>query len=632
MNKKQIVFLLIFLCSIIYAWKTDTEKNTPQQEIRNYLIQELEGIFKCLDAAKDNIEYQKKIIVLYHRSRKHYKHIEFFVEHYSPREAKYYINGALVPKFMEESEHPIVYPKGFQRIEELLFSDDFNKNKEELLTEFADLNKMLHHIYDYYVGVKINESLLLEICQLELFRIASMNLNGYDATISKTTIQEIDWCFDGLLKVLQSFHSKVEKNINAKIKLNQLANKIFSAKKYLKKNQDYDSFNRLVFIVDYINDINKDIVSFHNLCGLPWTINKQALNLNSEFLFSEKSFNLQYFSMYYYDTVNLKEQANLGKILFYDPILSSNNKRACASCHNSAKGFTDGLDKSIALDSEIKLSRNAPTLLNVIFQKAFFYDGRAYQLEQQIADVVHNKDEMGSDLNEVVKKLRLSNEYKSLFKKAFPYSSDSVITAYSIQKAITEYEKTLISLNSKFDNYLKGDKKVLNAREINGYNVFAGKALCGSCHFFPLFNGTVPPLYNESEYEVIGTPGTKQNQYLDEDIGRYVVTKVQEHNNAFKTPTVRNITLTAPYMHNGIYNTLEEVVEFYHKGGGAGFNYDVKNQTLPFDSLQLSKTEEEDIILFLKTLTDTTRKTQQPFTLPFFENTKLNNRVWGGEY
>ena len=136
---------------------------------------------------------------------------------------------------------------------------------------------------------------------------------------------------------------------------------------------------------------------------------------------------------------------------------------------------------------------------------------------------------------------------------------------------------------------MHGNKNKLNAREIKGYNLFAGKALCGSCHFFPLFNGTVPPYFNDSEFEIIGTPEDSSNKMLDRDKGRYSVTNFDEQMHAFKTPTVRNIEFTGPYMHNGIYTTLEEVVEFYHKGGGAGFNYMVPNQTLPFDSLQLSK-------------------------------------------
>ena len=154
---------------------------------------------------------------------------------------------------------------------------------------------------------------------------------------------------------------------------------------------------------------------------------------------------------------------------------------------------------------------------------------------------------------------------------------------------------------------MQGDSKSLNKAEIEGYNLFAGKALCGSCHFFPLFNGTVPPFYNETEFEVLGTPEASNNKTLDNDPGRFKVTGIEKQRLAFKTPTIRNVELTAPYMHNGVYSTLEEVIEFYHKGGGAGLGLTVPNQTLPFDSLKLSPVEKHRIILFMRTLTEKER-------------------------
>jgi cytochrome c peroxidase len=355
--------------------------------------------------------------------------------------------------------------------------------------------------------------------------------------------------------------------------------------------------------------------------------------LNEGFLFGKESFNVQYFAMNSYDTTHYQQQAQLGKLLFFDPVLSGNNKRACASCHQPKKAFTDGLPKNKDFSEMGFLSRNTPGLLNVIYQKAFFYDGRAIELEKQIMDVVHSKNEMQGDLDEVVNKLRRSNEYKQLFKEAFMGSSDTAITSYSIQRAITQYEKALISLDSRFDKYLHGNKDMLSTREIDGYNLFAGKALCGSCHFFPLFNGTVPPFFRDSEFEVIGTPEDAGNKRLDSDEGRFSFTRIEVQKHAFKTPTVRNSELTAPYMHNGVYATLEEVIEFYHKGGGAGFNFEVPNQTLPFDSLKLSPKEKQNIVLFLKTLTDTVGLTRKPDRLPLFdEDLLLNKRTIGGEY
>ncbi|MBC7862060.1 MAG: cytochrome C peroxidase, partial [Bacteroidia bacterium] len=163
--------------------------------------------------------------------------------------------------------------------------------------------------------------------------------------------------------------------------------------------------------------------------------------------------------------------------------------------------------------------------------------------------------------------------------------------------------------------------------------LFAGKGLCGSCHFFPLFNGSVPPFYIDSEFEVIGTAENSTNKKVDKDEGRYLVTGIPEQRFAFKTPTVRNIEFTAPYMHNGSYKELKDVVEFYHKGGGNGFGFNIPNQTLPFDSLQLNASEKENIIHFMKSLSDTTGTIKKPVRLPAFENDGLlNKRKIGGEY
>jgi cytochrome c peroxidase len=154
---------------------------------------------------------------------------------------------------------------------------------------------------------------------------------------------------------------------------------------------------------------------------------------------------------------------------------------------------------------------------------------------------------------------------------------------------------------------MRGDSTQLNKAEQNGFNLFTGKAKCATCHFMPLLNGLVPPDFNETESEVLGVPSIKKGKkILDTDLGKYGFTRSVLHKHSFKIPTVRNSALTAPYMHNGVFSTLTQVVEFYNKGGGKGLGIAPDNQTLPFDKLSLSKKEVGDIVLFLKKLTDTT--------------------------
>jgi cytochrome c peroxidase len=348
-------------------------------------------------------------------------------------------------------------------------------------------------------------------------------------------------------------------------------------------------------------------------------------------VFEKESYNINYFSIHTVDTFGLASQAKLGELLFFDPVLSGNNKRACASCHNPEKAFSDGFEKGVSYEKS-DLDRNTPSLLNTIFQKNFFYDGRARQLEQQANDVLHNQKEMNSTIEDMISKLNQSQEYQQLFKRSFKGTPDTVINYYGMLKAIAEYEKTLISMNSRFDKYIKGDFKQLTNQEINGYNLFSGKALCGSCHFFPLFNGLVPPIYNDTEYEVIGVPEKMNSKEIDKDQGRIVVSRVNIHQYAFKTPTVRNSALTAPYMHNGVYKTLDDVIDFYNKGGGQGIGINIPHQTLPFDSLQLTKQEISNIKSFMLSLTDTTSLNKKPKRLPLFKDETLNHRIVGGEY
>jgi cytochrome c peroxidase len=157
---------------------------------------------------------------------------------------------------------------------------------------------------------------------------------------------------------------------------------------------------------------------------------------------------------------------------------------------------------------------------------------------------------------------------------------------------------------------MRGSKDQLGPAEKNGFNLFMGKAKCGTCHFAPLFNGLVPPEFVETESEVLGVPKSKDtlNAQLDDDPGKFNFTQSSVHKHAFKTPTLRNIELTAPYMHNGVFSTLEEVMTFYNNGGGRGLGIGPPNQTLPVEKLKLSPREIRDIIAFMRSLTDPNSK------------------------
>jgi cytochrome c peroxidase len=609
--------------------RKDQSNNTSCKEYidaeTKKIIEVLDRSLVCLDSVKDSTA-GKRLRELYTDSRRHYKHMECFMEYYSPHDAKYFINGPLVKKSELEYGKKIYEPRGMQVVEELLFDSD-TLDRKALAFEYTYLREAFCSLAKKLGSVKIDEGRVFDMVQFELYRISCLTLNGYDATITQTNPAEAAWSLDGCEHLLASLTGPAEETKFAK--LQTLFDK---AEAYCNSAKNNNSFNRLYLLTRFIRPLYKEVVLLRRMMAVPHIQVNYALNMDTPDMFGSKMFNPLFFSVNIKDTANNDMQASLGKFLFYDPVLSGNNRRACASCHQSAKGFADGLQKAVAFNKDSFLTRNTPGLLNVMYQRNFFLDGRSRQLEQQVNDVLHNKNEMNATVEEIIAKLNKSKEYRQLFRNAFAGTPDTAIGYYGILKAITEYERTLDSRNSRFDKYLRGNYTQLTPAEINGYNIFSGKALCASCHFMPLFTGLVPPYFNDTEYEVIGVPAKKDNKEPDKDPGRIAVSKVSIHEHAFKSTTVRNVALTAPYMHNGVYTTVDEVLDFYNKGGGNGFGFKLENQTLPFDSLQLNKKEMSDIKSFLLSLTDTSSVTGKPKRLPQFEEESLNKRKIGGEY
>lgn len=635
-RKKPIVlilFLVIILGCSFFQFKDPDELSAHKAYVRSHikqLITLLDRSVKLVDSGAVH-KNPEMLRFNYFALRKHYKHIEFFIEYCAPFDVKYFINGPLVKKSEPEIGNRIVEPHGFQVIEEQLFGTD-TIDQKTVLDELKLLSSAFKTFDKRLPDLNINDSQVLEMMQFELIRMGSLSLNGADATFTKTNVGE---CVH-VLKSFEDMLSVIKKSYPENHYPGE-AHKAFilksrEAEGYCSMNKNYDTFNRLHFITHYIKPLYRLLVKVHRSDLFPYTPVNYAIDLKSDKAFERASFNLNYFSVQAIDTIGNALQAELGRLLFFDPVLSGNNQRACASCHKPEMGFSDGLQKGRGFVNDNSLDRNTPSLLNTIFQKHFFYDGRARQLEQQANDVLHNQKEMNSSIDEMIAKLNQSEEYKVLFKRSYTGTVDTTISYYGILKAITEYEKTLMSMNSRFDKYIKGDYKQLDAREINGYTIFAGKALCGSCHFFPLFNSLVPPVYNDTEYEVIGVPEYSGSKTIDKDEGRIIVSKSSIHQYAFKSPTIRNIALTAPYMHNGVYKDLDEVITFYNNGGGQGLGIHIAHQTLPFDSLRLKKNEVADLKAFMLSLTDTTGLTKKPKRLPGFIDEALNRRAVGGTY
>jgi len=282
------------------------------------------------------------------------------------------------------------------------------------------------------------------------------------------------------------------------------------------------------------------------------------------------------------DNLWSKEKEELGKMLYFDPRLSGSNWISCATCHNPGLGWGDGLPRAIG-NGQKELGRHSPTIINSGYFELQFWDGRAKTLEEQAVGPIQAAVEMNQNMDELIDELNAIPGYVSLFKKVFESSG---ITPGNIGKAIATFERSVVSKNSSYDKYERGDKSAMSASAVRGIEVFFGKGKCAICHSGPGFT--------DSGFHNIGV---KQHGPLKKDDGRFNVTKEDFDKGAFKTPGLRHVSRTAPYMHDGSAATLEDVVEFYDRGG------DVDNNKTPLITpLELTSQEKKDLVEFLKAL------------------------------
>ncbi|HTZ17227.1 MAG TPA: cytochrome c peroxidase [Dissulfurispiraceae bacterium] len=273
------------------------------------------------------------------------------------------------------------------------------------------------------------------------------------------------------------------------------------------------------------------------------------------------------------------EKVELGKQLFFDRRLSGDGTMSCATCHVPDLAFTDGQDISFSYPTT-KNWRNAPTLINVAFFSNLFHDGRATSLEDQALFPIMSSFEMNLNLDYLEEKLRVVPEYVAAFRKIFRGD----ITRERVAMALAAFERTLVSTNAPIDRFLKGDQSALSEDARKGYEIFAGKGRCAECHygaklsddkFYALNVPENPDHQTDSRITATRRFVAKVYHYgdyanLSEDPGRYLITKDKKDWKAFRTPTLREVARTAPYMHNGVFATIDEVIDFINRGGGKG--------------------------------------------------------------
>ncbi len=303
------------------------------------------------------------------------------------------------------------------------------------------------------------------------------------------------------------------------------------------------------------------------------------------------------------------QQIDLGRYLFFDPVLSVDGSVSCASCHQPDKGFSDGLGRSVGVSGE-PVKRSAPSLWNVAFLNNFFWDGRAASLEEQMQGPLYDPHEMGNSPDKLLQTLNGIPAYRALFAAAWPAdfpSPDAQIRLDHIYTAIAAFQSTLISLNSRYDQYAHGYADALTEQEKEGMNIFRSfVARCAECH--------TPPLFTNQQIAVIGTP---EPEGLPFDPGAELPMNEPSQRGGFKVPSLRNIELTAPYMHSGRFATLREAAAFYTGGRGHAVPEDEELKIhWHIWEPELTDTELDRLVDFMKTLTDESFKPREPALLP----------------
>ncbi|MGH8055620.1 MAG: cytochrome-c peroxidase [Candidatus Entotheonellia bacterium] len=300
------------------------------------------------------------------------------------------------------------------------------------------------------------------------------------------------------------------------------------------------------------------------------------------------------------------EKVELGKLLFFDARLSGDGSLACVSCHLPDQGWTTNTPLSPAYPTSME-RRNSQTLINVAYNKALLWDGRAGALEKQALGPIQNPLHMNQNLDLLVEKLKAVPDYVERFQSVFGTS----VSPEGLGKALAAFERTLVTRDAPFDRYMGGDRQAMSQSALQGMELFKGKARCILCH-----NG---PNFTDSQFHNLGVPdapllshplvqaslrfdakrmNVQEYQQVREDWGRYLVTKEEKDKGAFKTPTLRNVAQRDPYMHNGVFQSLEEVIHFYDRGGGA-----ISGKSPLIQALGLTAEEKGDLLTFLQALT-----------------------------
>jgi len=602
-------FLVAGLTAVITLLLFSFSSRTPEMTTADMMSQYTADLNKAiisLDEVANTYKYGKigidSLQRTLARTRLNYKKIEFFLAFRYAEYVNEHINGAPLLHIERSGTRPlVVVPEGLQVLDELIFSETAADEKTAIASTAKKLRTNYSLLFEN-LNKKVQSNIVeVNAMRLQLVRVFSLGITGFDTPGSGNGLQEAEVSLHGMYSFFKVNYPDVNNNTTKEIVA------LFEgAIQKLHTTASFDSLDRLDFLKTYIDPLYKKLGTIPANTDAEFMENTTAWNPDSKSIFSADFLNPYFFTQLKKKDDN-EQLKSLGKMLFYDPILSGDQKLSCASCHQPDKGFADAVPKSLSSIQGKTVLRNAPSLLNSVYADRYFYDLRAFSLEQQAEHVIFNSGEFNTAYSVIVKKLKASGRYNMKFKQVF---GTTEVNRDQFSKALASYVLSLQSFNSPLDKFIRGETSEISQEVKNGFNLFTGKANCATCHFAPTFAGLVPPFYSDSESEILGVladPKAKTPK-PDADKGRWDNNILSErawiYEKSFKTMTVRNADLTGPYFHNGAYETLDEVIEFYNKGGGEGLGLTVANQTLSAGQLNLTDKEKKELIAFIRSLND----------------------------
>lgn len=637
MTPKWVLAILVFACFAFSGSDTQGYASYYKDEVHRFVSIQQQLLALTESTEHNDDAYRESLKKGIARSRMALKRIDFWLRYFEPVAYKK-VNGPLPVEWevevFEKFEPP--YKRegaGLTLAETYLDEGRFSKDSMAGLIR-QSLSAMETYLADSITVFLDKESSFYFANRLYLLNLAAIYTTGYECPDTAQVIPELRCLMQAVGEIYTTYNRSFPQRALPAEYLDLYAE---AADFVLHEPDDFTCFDHFRFIRQYVNPLfklNQALIRsfrFRSSSYVDYSLNEDATSIFDKRLYTGQQEKGLFFAVE--DTAILKKISQAGRLLFYDPLLSGNNRRSCASCHKPASYFADSSAATpLAFDGISRLPRNAPSLINAVYNHLLMLDGKHISLQAQARDVISNPHELNGNEKDILSKVMSCREYRELFHLLLAFTpEEKEVTMGHIISAITFYYSQFSRYASPFDQLMDISSFPDDQWVRAGFNLFMGKAQCATCHFVPQFNGVKPP-YTGSEFEVLGVPADTAYRALSADSGRFGVHPVSQMARAFRTGTIRNSSHTQPYMHNGVFRTLWEVVDFYDRGGGAGRSLDPENQTLEAASLNLTETEKELLVRFMESLTEKIEFEKPPENLPLSDKVVLNKRKPGGEY